>query len=124
MDEVKKRLTARRKLDLYLETRQKDVNLGETLRQYGVHLNDLRQIEKAVERAALDGLRVRRNGRFPKAMGVTSPAEYAALVKELSRKEQALAELTVEYALLKKSERLGSKGRLLASMSTVNGARS
>jgi len=34
--EGKKRLTAQRKLELYLETRQKDANLGEILRRYGV----------------------------------------------------------------------------------------
>ncbi len=36
--EGKKRLTAQRKLELYMETRQKDANLGEILRRHGVHL--------------------------------------------------------------------------------------
>ena len=33
-----KRLTARRKFQLYLETRNPDANIGEILRRYGVHL--------------------------------------------------------------------------------------
>jgi hypothetical protein len=53
--EGKERLTAQRKLELYLETRQKDANLGEILRQYGAYVNDLRRIEAVVGRAALEG---------------------------------------------------------------------
>lgn len=120
MGERKKRLTAQRKLELYLETRQKDANLGEILRRHGVHLNDLRRIEAVVKRAALEALKVRRNGNGPAAVG---SGEYDALVEELARKEQALSELTVEYTLLKKSERLGSKGRSARFMSTANGVR-
>lgn len=67
--EGKKRLTAQRKLELYLETRQKDANLGEILRRYGVHLNDLRRIEAVVKRAALEALAVRCNGHGPAAAG-------------------------------------------------------
>jgi transposase-like protein len=67
--EGKKRLTAQRKLELYLETRQKDANLGEILRRYGVHLNDLRRIEAVVKRAALEALTVRCNGHGPAAAG-------------------------------------------------------
>lgn len=123
MDEVKRRLTARRKLELYLATRQQDANLGEILRRYGVHLNDLRRIETLVERAAIEALKVRSNGTVPQATGVVSSAEYAALVEELARKEQALGELTVEYALLKKSERSAWKPPLRGSTSTASGAR-
>jgi hypothetical protein len=35
--ERKKRLTAQRKPELYLETRPKDANLGEIPRRHGVH---------------------------------------------------------------------------------------
>ena len=118
--EGKKRLTAQRKLELYMETRQKDANLGEILRRHGLHLNDLRRIEAVIERAALEALKIRRNGNGPAAAGT---GEYDALVEELARKEQALSELTVEYTLLKKSERLGSKGRSARFMSTARGVR-
>jgi len=101
----KKRMTAKRKLEVYLETRQEDANVGEILRRYGLHLNDLRRIESLVERAALNG------------------KEYAELVAELAQKEKALAELTVEYTLLKKSERLGWRGPSMASTSTATGGR-
>jgi len=118
--EGKKRLTAQRKLELYMETRQKDANLGEILRRHGLHLNDLRRIEAVIERAALEALKIRRNRNGPAAAGT---GEYDALVEELARKDQALSELTVEYTLLKKSERLGSKGRSARFMSTATGVR-
>lgn len=118
MDELRqKRMTARRKFEVYLETRQKDVSVGEILRRHGLHLNDLRRIEAQVERAALEALKGRRNGPRPLA----TPAEHEALVQELAQKENALAELLVEYTLLKKSERLGWKGPWKGSTSTVSG---
>jgi len=55
--ERRPRLTAARKLELYLATRSADAPLGEILRQYGVHLDDLRAIERVVESSALAGLK-------------------------------------------------------------------
>lgn len=120
MAEGKKRMTAKRKLEVYLETRQKDANVGEILRRYGLHLNDLRRIETLVERAALDALKGRPRGEQGAAL---NGKEYAELVAELAQKEKALAELTVEYTLLKKSERLGWRGPSMASTSTATGGR-
>jgi hypothetical protein len=40
------RLTAQRKLDLYLTTRPAEAPIDELVREYGVHLDDLRQIER------------------------------------------------------------------------------
>lgn len=113
--DVRKRLTARRKFELYLETRAKDADVGEILRRYGIHLNDLRQIEAAVERAAVEALKSRRNGMSPGA--VVGAAEHAELVEELTRKEKAMSELIVEYTLLKKSEKSDLPGRWKAYMS-------
>ena len=122
MEEKRKRLTARRKFELYLETRQKDANVGEILRRYGVHLNDLRQIEVAVERAATEALTGSRSDAH-RALNAERPAAVAELQQELARKEQALAELMVEHALLKKSERSGWRVPSNGSMSMASGAR-
>ena len=120
MDEQKKRMTAKRKLEVYLETRQKDANVGEILRRDGLYLNDLRRIETLVERAALEALKGRPRGEKAEAL---DGKEYAELVAELAQKEKALAELTVEYTLLKKSERSGWRGPSRASTSTATGGR-
>ena len=116
MEQGRERLTARRKFELYLETRAKDANVGESLRRYGVHLNDLRKIEAAVERASIVALKTRANGGSLR--GAVDPTEHAALKAELSQTEKALAQLLVEYTLLKKSERSGLPSRWQAYMST------
>jgi transposase-like protein len=122
MEEQRKRLTARRKFELYLETRQKDANVGEILRRYGVHLNDLRQIEGAVERAATAAL-TGSGSKAHRVMTAEVAVDVPALRQELARKEQALAELMVEHALLKKSERSGWRAPSNGSTSMASGAR-
>jgi hypothetical protein len=97
------RLTAQRKLELYLATRAPEAPVGEILRQYGVHLDDLRQIEQAVESAARAALKVQgRHGRRPSDV---SPERVLQLEQELNEKTRALAELSVAFTLLEKKER-------------------
>lgn len=101
------RLTAQRKLELYLATRPAEAPLGEILRQYGVHLDDLRAIERTVESSALAGLKAQcRHGRQPTD---TSPARVQQLEQELAEKMRALAELSVSYTLLEKKDRAESQ---------------
>ena len=122
MDQSKGRLTARRKFELYVETRAPGANVGEILRRYGVHLDTLRRIEAAVERASVGALKTHRNGNGLR--GPVDPTEHAALQENLTRTERALGQLLVEYSLLKKSERSGLPGRWQAFMSTGRLARS
>ena len=110
------RLTAQRKLELYQATRAPEAPVGELLRQYGVHLDDLRQIEQTIERAALAALKVdSRHGRLPADV---SPARVLQLEHELREKTTALAELSVAFTLLEKKERT-----VLPSLSLANGSR-
>lgn len=120
-DDGVKRLTAKRKFEVYLEANKEPEKLGEVLRKYGLHLNDFKRIENAIETAAVEALKGR-NGKKDKAT-LISESEYAELVQELAEKNMALAEITVEYTLLKKSERLATTERLKASTSTGNGGR-
>ena len=107
--ERRPRLTAARKLELYLATRSADAPLGEILRQYGVHLDDLRAIERVVESSALAGLKAQsRHGRQPTDV---SPERVQQLEQELAEKTRALAELGVSFALLEKKERAESRSR-------------
>ena len=97
------RLTAQRKLELYQATRDPKAPLGDILRQYSVHLDDLRQIEQTIESAALAALKAQgRRGRRPTDV---SPERVLQLEQELREKTTALAEMSVAYTLLeKKSE--------------------
>ncbi len=98
------RLTAQRKLDLYQATRATDAPVGELLRQAGVHLDDLREIERIVESASLAALKVKgRHGRLPTDV---TPERMLQLEHELQEKTTALAELSVAYTLLEKKDRV------------------
>jgi len=109
------RLTAQRKLELYLATRPAEAPIGELVRQYGVHLDDLRQIEQTIESAALVALKAQgRHGRLP---GEVSPERVLQLEQELREKTAALAELSVAYTLLEKKERAASPASKRANAS-------
>ena len=101
------RLTAQRKLELYLATRAPEAPVGEILRQYGLHLDDLRQIEQTIESAALAALKVHgRHGRLPTDV---TPERLLRLEQELTEKTRALAELSVAFTVLEKKEREDSR---------------
>lgn len=107
------RLTAQRKLDLYRATRAPEAPLGELLRQAGVHLDDLREIEQTIESAGLAALKVKgRHGRLPTNV---SPERVLQLEQELQEKTTALAELSVAYTLLEKKERMDLPNSLPAN---------
>ena len=109
------RLTAQRKLELYQATRDRQAPLGDILRQYGVHLDDLREIERTVEEAALTALKVQgRHGRLPTDV---TPERVLHLEQELREKTTALAELSVAYTLLEKKDREESPARNRANRS-------
>lgn len=108
-----RRLTAQRKLDLYRATRAPEAPLGELLRQAGVHLDDLREIEQTIESAGLAALKVKgRHGRLPTNV---SPERVLQLEQELQEKTTALAELSVAYTLLEKKERMDLPNSLPAN---------
>lgn len=115
------RLTAQRKLELYLATRAPEAPIGELLRQAGVHLDDLREIERTIESAALAALKVKgRHGRLPTDV---SPERLLRLEQELTEKTRALAELSVAFTVLEKKEREESQRVLPASRSRRRHAR-
>jgi hypothetical protein len=119
--ERRPRLTAARKFELYLATRSPDAPLGEILRQYGVHLDDLRAIEQTVESSALAGLKAQaRHGRLPTDL---SPERVQQLEQEVAEKTRALAELSVSYTVLEKKERAESRARARASARQRRGAK-
>jgi hypothetical protein len=119
--ERRPRLTAARKFELYLATRAPDAPLGEILRQYGVHLDDLRAIEQTVESSALAGLKAQaRHGRLPTDL---SPERVQQLEQEVAEKTHALAELSVSFTLLEKKERAESRSRSRANASRRRNAK-
>ena len=111
--ESRPRLTAARKLELYLATRSPEAPVGEILRQYGVHLDDLRQIERVIEDSALAGLKAHaRHSRQPTDL---SPERVQQLEQELAEKTRALAELSISFTLLEKKDRAESRASMRAN---------
>lgn len=100
------RLTARRKFQIFVETRGKDAPVGEILRRWNLALEQLREIERIVAEGAIQALKVR-SGRRARPREVT-PEGFAQLQRELLEKEKALAELAVELTLVKKGQRSAS----------------
>jgi hypothetical protein len=109
----RKHLTAKRKFNIYLETRQPGAKIGEILRRERLHLNDLRSIEELAERGAIGALKSKGPGRGIRKK--IDPLEYQQLKQELAEKEKAMTELMVEHMLLKKSERWASSEDLMNS---------
>lgn len=97
------RLTAKRKFEIYLATRGEDAPVGEILRQHGLHLSDLRVIEETVKFGAIESLKSR--SKKTKDTEPVSAKDYNALLLQLEQKEKALADLAVEFTILKKKDR-------------------
>ena len=96
---VKRRyLSAEKKYQLFLEAERGGQPLGEILRREGMYSSDLARIRDQVKEGALERLRAR-PGPKPQTVGLEA---YAALKQELETKERALADLSVELAVLRK----------------------
>ena len=97
-------LTAEKKFQIYLEAQGNDQPVGELLRREGLYSTDLARIRQQVKEGALQRLSAK-PGKKPNQ--VDSEA-YDALKHELQEKERALADLTVELAILRKKTTGGS----------------
>ena len=100
-------LPAERKYQLFLEAAKGAQPLGELLRREGLYSSDLARIRDQVREGALERLRAR-PGPKPKTVALE---EYAALKQELEAKERAMADMSVELAILRKKTNGGSWDR-------------
>ena len=94
------RLTARRKFQIYVDTRGENAPVGEILRRWNLSIEQLREIERVAQEGALQALTVRA-GHRSRPQDV-SPESFERLRRELLIKEKALAEMAVELTLAKK----------------------
>jgi len=104
--ERKKRrlLSPEKKFQIFLESHTGKTPVGELLRREGIYSTDLTRIRQKVREGALERL-ADRPGIQKKTV---SQAEYDALKRELEQKERALADLSVELAVLRKKTNGGS----------------
>jgi len=100
----RRKLTAEKKFQIYLETQRGDLPVGEILRREGLYSSDLVRIRKQVKDGAMEQL----SARPGKKRRTVSADEYEALKHELEEKERALADLSVELTVLRKKTNGGS----------------
>ena len=93
-------LGAEKKYQILEETKRSPGKKGEILRREGLYSGDLRRYEEIVRVAGIKALGQSRPG---KKRAYEVPVEqYESLQRDLARKEKALAELSVEFTVLKK----------------------
>ena len=97
-------LSPEKKYQIFLESQRGESPVGEILRREGIYSTDLTRIRQKVKEGALERL-ADRPGTKKKTV---SQDDYDALKRELEEKERALADLSVELAILRKKTNGGS----------------
>jgi transposase-like protein len=103
----KRILSPEKKFQIFLETQRGEAPVGEVLRREGLYSSDLARIRQQVKDGAMDRLAARPGKRRPPV----AADEYESLKRELEEKERALADLSVELAILRKKTNGGSWDR-------------
>jgi transposase-like protein len=104
--EKKKRrfLSPEKKFQIFLESQSGKRPVGEILRREGIYSTDLARICQKVKEGALARLADRPGAKRKTVL----QEDYEALKRELEEKERALADLSVELAILRKKTNGGS----------------
>ena len=97
-------LSPEKKFQIFLESQSGNTPVVEILRREGIYSTDLTRIRQKVREGALERL-AERPGTKKKTV---SQVGYDALKRELEEKEHALADLSVELAVLRKKTNGGS----------------
>ena len=100
-------LSAEKKFQIYLAAQNHDQPVGELLRREGLFSTDLARIRQQVK----EGARQRLSAKPGRKQEVVSTDSYEAIKRELQEKERALADLSVELAILRKKTSGGSWDR-------------
>ena len=100
-------LSAEKKFQIYLEAQAGGKPVGELLRREGLFSTDLARIRQQVKEGALHRL----SAKPGRQQSQVSAEVHEALKRELQDKERALADLSVELAILRKKTKGGSWDR-------------
>jgi transposase-like protein len=100
-------LSAEKKFQIYLEAQCGEKPVGELLRREGLYSTDLARIRQQVKEGALQRL----SAKPGKKQGQVDTEVYDALKRELLDKERAMADQSVELAMLRKKTNGGSWDR-------------
>lgn len=98
----RRKLAAEKKYAILEEVKQHGETKAEILRREGLYTTDLQRFEEIAREGAIKALGQSRPGRRKKLEQEITPEAFESLKRELSRKEKALAELAIEFTILKK----------------------
>lgn len=98
----RRKLPAEKKYAILEEVKQNNGTKAEILRREGLYTTDLQRFEEIAREGAIKALGRSRPGRRKKLEQEITPEAFESLKRELSRKEKALAELAIEFTILKK----------------------
>ena len=100
-------LSAEKKFQIYLEAQTTDKPIGELLRREGLFSTDLARIRQQVKEGALQRL----SSKPGRKQEVANTEAYETIKRELQDKERAMADQSVELAILRKKTSGGSWDR-------------
>ena len=100
-------LSAEKKFQIYLEAQTTDKPVGELLRREGLFSTDLARIRHQVK----EGAHQRLSAKPGRKQEVANTEAYDAIKRELQDKERAMADQSVELAILRKKTNGGSWDR-------------
>ena len=100
-------LSAEKKFQIYLEAQDGGKPVGELLRREGLFSTDLARIRHQVKEGALQRL----SAKPGRKQEVANTEAYDAIKRELQDKERAMADQSVELAILRKKTNGGSWDR-------------
>ena len=100
-------MSAEKKFQIYLEAQTNDKPIGELLRREGLFSTDLARIRQHVKEGALQRL----SAKPGKKKDTIDTEAYEAIKRELQDKERAMADQSVELAILRKKTNGGSWDR-------------
>lgn len=95
------RISGEKKFEIYQHILQYPENKAEILRKEGLYSSDLIRFERIIKEGAIKELKRSKPGRKKKEADVDIE-EYLRLKNELVQKEKTLADITVEFMILKK----------------------
>jgi transposase-like protein len=98
----RRKLSAEKKYAIVEEVKRNDSTKTAILRREGLFSTDLQRFEEVARIGAIRALGESRPGRKNKYAQEATPEAYEALKRELDKKEKALAELAMEFTILKK----------------------
>ena len=100
-------LSAEKKFQIYLEAQSSNKPIGELLRREGLFSTDLARIRQQVKEGALQRL----SAKPGKKKDLVDTEAYETIKRELQDKERAMADQSVELAILRKKTNGGSWDR-------------